>query len=185
MRIVVKGSTDRALLMAAMKDLSRKEARIGFFAHSKYPDGTPAAYVATIQEFGHGAIPARPFFRPTIAEQKAAWRETLRKGYQGALNGKITVESMLTQFAAMAAGDVKQKIASIQTPPLAISTLLLRKHKKEGGTVTGKKVGEAVREANFNGPRQSPTPDLSGVSTKPLVDTGYLISQVTFAVVSK
>lgn len=148
-----------AAMKKAIRDLSQKQARIGFFEYSKYEDGTPAAYVATIQEFGYpgGNIPPRPFFRPTISEQRNAWRMTLAKGAKAVMNGRLTVQMMLEQFGLMAAGDVKKTIAAVTTPALKQSTLKARQSRKK-------------------------TP---GVSTKPLVDTGFMLSQVNSDVVDK
>lgn len=146
-----------AHLLKAMKDLAKKQARVGFLESAKYPDGTPVAYVATIQEFGSGAIPPRPFMRPTIEQQKAAWRETLRKGAKAVVNGNIEVGDMLQQFGMQSAGDVRQTIAAVTAPPLKQSTLDARQSRKK----------------------------TEGVSQKPLVDTGLLIQSVTSDVVTK
>lgn len=146
-------------MLKAIKDLAHKQARVGFFEYSKYEDGTPVAYVATIQEFGYagGGIPPRPFFRPTIEEQRNAWRQTLAKGAKAAVNGRLTVQMMLEQFGMMAAGDIKKTIAAVTQPALKQSTLDARQRRKK-------------------------TP---GVSTKPLVDTGFMLSQVSSDVVDK
>lgn len=159
MKVQRTSGQGHAALLKAIKDLAHKQARVGFFENSKYEDGTPVAYVATIQEFGYagGGIPPRPFMRPTIAEQRNAWRQTLAKGANAVMNGRLTVQMMLEQFGMMAAGDVKKTIAAVATPALKQSTLDARQRRKK-------------------------TP---GVSNKPLVDTGFLISQVSSDVVDK
>jgi hypothetical protein len=144
-------------IASAIRDVQEKVARVGFFEHSKYPDGTPVAYVATIQEFGHGAIPARPFFRPTINEQRNAWRNSLARGYKAVIGGKLTVEHMLFQLGAQAAGQVRRTISKIQNPPLSEATIKGRQSRRKG----------------------------KGVSTKPLVDTGYMVQSVSNDVVTK
>lgn len=142
-----------------LDQVEQKEVQVGFFESSAYEDGTPVAYVAAIQEFGYpeGGIPARPFLRPTIAQQQAAWRETLQRGFRAAVNDQITVQFMLEQFGMAAAGQVKVTISKITEPPLAAATLKARQNRKK-------------------------TP---GVSAKPLVDTGLLISSVQSAVVDR
>lgn len=149
----------RKFLEQAIKDFQRKQARVGFFEHSKYPDGTPAAYVATIQEFGYpeGGIPARPFFRPTLEEKREYFRNALLKGSKAVLAGKMTVAHMLEVFGGNAAGQIKIAISKVTEPPLSDATIASRQSR-----------------------RKSP-----GVSTKPLVDTGYMISQVDSDVVDK
>lgn len=47
--------TKLAQLKAVYDELAKKQLKVGFFAHSKYPDGTPVAYVAAIQELGYPA----------------------------------------------------------------------------------------------------------------------------------
>lgn len=141
------------LLHKALADIASKQARVGFFEHSKYADGTPVAYVATIQEY-HPEH-ARPFMRPTIEEQRKAWRLTLQKGMQAVVNGRIDTTAMLQQFGMLAAADVRKTISQIIDPALAPATLAARQRRRR-------------------------TP---GVSTKPLVDTGLLIQSVTSDVV--
>ncbi|MFT9399734.1 hypothetical protein [Acetobacter sp.] len=61
------------LAVLAQKTTS-PSVKAGFLAGSQYPDGTPVASIAAVQEFGasirHGAhttlVPARPFLRPAI-----------------------------------------------------------------------------------------------------------------------
>jgi len=142
-------------LRKAMDEIGKKQGRVGFFEHSKYPDGTPVAYVASIQEL-HPEH-ARPFMRPTVEEQRLAWRESLLIGNKAVITGKIDVTNMLQQFGMLAAGDVRKTISQIMDPPLAPATIAARQRRRK-------------------------TP---GVSTKPLVDTGLLIQSVTSDVVDK
>ncbi|GAB3484398.1 hypothetical protein [Azotobacter salinestris] len=153
----IEGS--HGLILGAIQAFKRKSAAVGFMDTARYPSGELVSYIATIQEFGYpaGGIPARPFFRPTIAQQKQAWRDHLLRGARQVLLRRITLEAMLRQFAMAAAGDVATTISKIQTPPLSPSTI-------------------AARQAR----RKTP-----GVSTKPLVDTGLMIQSVTGEVIDK
>lgn len=150
------GGLDR--LAQSVRDLERKRAQVGFFDTAHYPDGTPVAYVAAIQEFGHGPIPPRSFMRSTMAEQRDAWRKTLAQGAKQVLADRLTTMQMLEAFGMAAAGDVKEKIISIMSPALADSTIYARLHRT-------------------NKPRNT--------STKPLVDTGVLLSSVESKVTDK
>lgn len=140
-------------LTVAVKDLGSKQLKVGFFDNAKYEDGTPVAYVATIQELGHpqGNIPPRPFMRPTVEANSAQWQKTLAGGAKRVTAGKMTVDQMLGQFGMMVAGEVAATIASVTSPPLKPSTIRARQSR-----------------------RASP-----GVSTKPLVDTGLMIQSVS------
>lgn len=143
-------------LRVAAQELSKKRLRVGWFDTSKYEDGTPVAYVATIQEFGYpqGNIPARPFMRPTVADKTNEWKSTLAAGSRQIMAGRLTVEQMLGQVGMLAAGNIAHTISKIYTPPLAPTTIAARAAK-----------------------RKSP-----GVSTKPLVDTGLMIQSVSHKV---
>lgn len=109
-------------------------AGVGHFAKNQYPDGTPVAYAATIQEFGYpeGNIPPRSFHRTTIAEKKKEWGTIMAK--QGAMivKGKMTIETALTQIGLLAAGQMREKIAEITEPPLKDSTKAARRRRGNG-----------------------------------------------------
>lgn len=167
----VKGSGAKKLelMIAGLKD---QQAKVGFMESAKYEDGTPVAYVAAIQEFGHGPIPPRPFMRPTILREEKRWKDISEK----AAKATYSTEKTLNLIGADAAGGIRQSISDVTTPPLSPTTLRLRKLKREGVKITGKTVGEAHAYAN------SPGADLSGVSTKPLVFDGILIGSVTHVV---
>ena len=140
-------------LQKSIADMQTKRAAVGFFDTAHYPDGTPVAQVAIAQEFGI-IDPPRSFMRSTISEQKAAWQATLAQGSKRVMADKITAEQMLEAFGMQAAGQIKEKIASIMAPGLSDATLSSR-----------------LRRNN--------------TSTKPLVDTGTLISSVSSKVESR
>lgn len=164
-----------ATLNAKLKELEGVEAKTGWFESAHYETGQPVAYIAAIQELGDGKIPPRPFMRPTVAEKGKAWMNLLGQGAKAVLNSKATAPAVMEAVALQAAGDIAEKISEIHAPPLSLITLMLRKYKmKHGqGSVTGAIVGEMAAELK-KGP-----PDLSGVSTKPLVETGQLIQSIT------
>ncbi|MCQ9426683.1 hypothetical protein NRB16_24490 [Pseudomonas sp. LJDD11] len=185
MATVTPNTAGSEALRRALAEIASKQARVGFFEHSKYPDGTSVAHVATIQEF-HPQH-ARPFMRPTIEEQRSTWQDTLKKGMQAVINGRIDATAMLQQFGMLAAGDVRLTISRITSPELSPITLLLRKRRNSPDfTPGGRAVGQAARDARFTGPRAADDRNnLSGVSTKPLVDTGLLIQSVNSDVVDR
>ena len=143
-------------LKKAIAQISKRQVRVGWFEESRYPDGTPTAYVATIQEFGSpsNGIPARPFMRPTVADKTTEWKSALAAGAYQVMNGRLTVDQMLGQVGDVAVGNIRETIESIDTPALAPATIAARAAK-----------------------RKSP-----GVSTKPLIDTGLMFQSVTHKV---
>lgn len=148
-----------ARLKAVYDELNKKQLKIGFFEHSKYPDGTPIAYVAAIQELGYpaGGIPPRPFLRPAMAENAAGYKNLILQAVNASVAGSIALNDGVNQIGAKAAGDVQNAIRTLTTPPLDTSTIRgrARRHSK----------GKA--------------------STKPLVDTGQMLQAVTYAVEDK
>lgn len=97
-----------------------KEVRVGFLEGATYPDGTPVATVAAIQEYGTKTIPARPFFRQMIAEKKDGWGSSL---------GVILKASDMDSSKALGLmgegieGQLKASINELTQPPLAPSTV--------------------------------------------------------------
>lgn len=141
------------------KYLGSHRVKTGFFETDLYPDGTPVAYVAAIQEFGHaeGNILSRPFFRNAIKAREGVWIQTMRRLVLAATEGRLTGEQALNQMGLMQAGDVKDSITDGQYAPLKQSTLDAKQRKKR-------------------------TP---GVSDKPLIDTARMLQSVKHAVEAK
>lgn len=167
-----------AQLTNLLNGLTDAQCKVGFMDSSKYDDGTPVAYVAVIQEFGapEKSIPPRPFMRPTVARDKQKWADLAERGVKAIERGSTNTRTVLDKIGGVAAGGVKRSIQEVTSPPLSPVTLVLRKWKREGRTITGKTVGQAAAYAN------SPGADLSGASTKPLVFDGILFGAVTHVV---
>src|SRR6185503_1324189 len=56
-----------------------QKVRVGFLEGATYPNGTPVAMVAAIQNFGAPSvgIPPRPFFTNMVKQNKGAWGKQL------------------------------------------------------------------------------------------------------------
>lgn len=149
----------RAKLQEISEDFVKKDAKVGWFEGAKYPDGTPVAYVALIQESGAPArnIPPRPFIRPTIDAQRAVWAKMLREGAQAVIKGKFTANQVLDGVGIQAAGDIRKTITQVMSPPLAPATVKARARRLSNKEIT---------------------PSLS----KPLIDTGLMMDSTTNAV---
>lgn len=153
----VRRTSNEAAIRKMLADLEKKEVRVGFFENSKYPDGTPIAYVAAIQEFGYGPIPPRPFMRPAEEANKGKWVKGISSGVRAVIAGQVTLDHALEQVGMVAAGDVRKAIKAVTAPPLAESTVRARQSRKKGK---------------------------KAVSRKPLVDTGQMLQAVNSAVVT-
>lgn len=149
---------------AALRNIARnignaRAVSVGFLSNATYPDGTPVAMIAAIQDGGAPAagIPPRPFFRNMIAEKKAEWPSAIA-GLLVANNYDTT--RTLQQTGEAVAGQLRESIIKTNDPPLAQSTL-----RKRGvaGMVYDPKNPKTLR-------------------AKPLVDTGHLLNSVDYEV---
>ena len=112
--------------------LDSKQLKVGFIDGATYPDGTPVAMVAAINEYGRpeNNQPPRPFFRNAIAEHESEWTDAIARG----IRAGYPVDQVLEVVGAQIQGDVQESIAQIITPPLAASTIAARKSKGNNST---------------------------------------------------
>lgn len=154
-------------------------AKVGFLDSAQYSTGVSIAYVAAIHEFGApsaGIVP-RSFMRPTMDAQKNSWKNLFAQGAKAIAKGNRTAKDVYDGVGLQASGDVRKAISTLTSPPLSKVTLLARKFKQEHGpdSITG--FGQIV--GFMHDLKKNPDIDLSGVSTKPLNDTGALLAHVT------
>lgn len=164
----------------ALKTIATAEVRVGWFESAKYATKaqTPAAYVAMINEFG---AHARPFMRPTQDKQKAAWATLMGQLGKRIVTGQMSAEQAMQAMGELVKADIYKTMSEITEPPLSIITLMIRKMRKENqaveinATIVGQLAAyvHEVGEGNV---------DVSGVSTKPLNDTGYLMDSIAYTV---
>lgn len=195
---------DRKILVKTITDLGNTVAEVGWFSAAKYEDGTPVAYVASVQEFGSDSppIPPRLGMRDTIKEQNPKWQQLIQAEAKKMLVGKSTPEKVLGRAAIQAQGDFQKTISQVTTPPLSPVTIVLRAQRKRrrkaakpdfvgpsrSTRTTGYDVGEAYKQAYFVGPRRRREKgiiSLAGVSTKPLLDTRFMYNSLTYVVKKK
>jgi len=153
--------------------------KVGWFSSAKYPDGTPVAYVATIQEFGHGKTPPRPFMRPTITGRQNSWRTLLRSQMKKLAEGK-TVRDVLTILAGKVEGDIAKGMRNVTAPPLSPVTLQLRKWRRAGIPIGIKQVAWAAALV-----KQGLNDTVTGTAAKPLMDTRLMFDSITSVVEDK
>lgn len=150
--------------------------RVGFLEDATYPDGTPVAMVAAIQNFGAPArgIPPRPFFTNFVKDNEGQWGEQLARLLIGTGGD---VERALNIMGLGMKGQLQQSIVNTLAPPLSPITLMLRKMQYDDPTleVTGATVGEAARRVEAG-------EDYSDAPTKPLVWSGHLLASVDYEV---
>jgi hypothetical protein len=161
----------------AKKVAKAAELKVGFLEGATYPDGTPVATVAAIQNFGAPAmgIPPRPFFTDMIRRYRGTWGPLL-----GALLKKADYDATvaLERLGSVMAGELRQQIVQTVAPPLSPVTVMLRSMRKGSSTapITFSMVMEARRRVAAGEKPKGP------VSIKPLVDSGHLLASVEYIV---
>ena len=114
-------------LEAYLAELSEKvtkaaSVKIGFLENSRYPDGTPVAQIAAIQNFGAPSrgIPPRPFFSNMIAKHGSEWGDDVaelleRTGYDA--------HAALELMGEHIEGQLRDEIIATNSPPLKPETI--------------------------------------------------------------
>ena len=95
---------------------------VGFLPGATYPNGTPVALVAAVQEYGSPkiGIPPRPCFRQMVVEDSPHWGADTaallkRNGYDAG--------GALDLMGAAIKGELVQKIATFEGAPLAPASI--------------------------------------------------------------
>lgn len=141
----------------------------GWFADGNNYDSGIAVYeVARIQEYGTNTIPPRPFIRPAVDNEKKKWIGFIKKSIANELKkgGKGDFSIAFEKLGMMVQGDIQEYIHKVHSPPLENSTLAARARKRG---ITAKDIQQMsdAEYANFS---------------KPLEDTGQMISTVSYKV---
>lgn len=164
---------DKALDEIARKLSKGGKVRVGFINGATYPDGTPVAMVAAIQNYGapRAGIPPRPFFTNMVKEKSPGWPAAIEENLR---ETNYDVATTLSRLGQGIESQLQDSIINTFDPPLSPVTVMLRGMRKNNPDlkVTGKTVGEAaqrVKDGKTN----------YGASTKPLVDTGDLLRSIT------
>lgn len=142
-----------------IKELDRKVIKTGYFEHSRYEDGTPVAYIASIHELGSLTknIPPRPTLHPAMEKNKKKYSDAIIRGVKAAAREQIKIDDVLEQIGQLSSGDVGEEISNLESPKLHRATIRARERKHHAGKA----------------------------SDKPLVDTGLMIQSVTHRVEDK
>lgn len=146
-------------LVFTVESETRAIGKAGIIGNPKYQSGPSVADVAVVQEFGSPSrgIPPRSFMRTTMVEKNAEFRSIAEKGAKAIVEGRATGAQVMGMLSVTAAGGIKDKITSIMSPPLSPKTIAARLRRR----TDKKNVGNL---------------------TKPLIDTGLLLSSIQSAV---
>lgn len=175
------GFTGGDKLIAHLEGITKKlqsaqTVDVGFLEGATYPDGTPVAQVAAIQNYGAPAasIPARAFFSNMIAQKSPTWGKSIANL---AVQNNYDSTAILGQMGLGISAQLRQSIIDTDSPALSPITLMLRKMKSENQSlvVSGAVVGEAAR-------RVAAGESYSGINSKPLNDTSQMLNSVDYEV---
>ena len=111
-----------------LDDISRNikkasKVKVGFLeGATPYPDGTPVALVALINDFGAPSRgqPPRPFFRNMVKEKSPAWPAAVAKEL---VANNYDVRITLKRMGLAIAGQLRESITEGTYAPLAGSTI--------------------------------------------------------------
>lgn len=156
-----------------------KTLRVGFLEKARYPNGTPVAMVAAIQDGGapKAGIPPRPFFRNMIAKQQSTWAPTLARALRASDYDSNAAFRMLGEVMV---GQLKMSIRDTNSPALSQVTLLLRQrfwsHPQD---IKFRDVQKARRDV-ASGAKST----VSGTQGKPLVWTAHMLNSADYDIKS-
>lgn len=144
-------------LDGVIKELKSKIIKVGYFPNAVHVDGTPVALIAATHEHGSVTenIPPRPTLNPALEKNRTKNIESLQRGFNKAVDGKISIDDVLQQIADNSKIDVVREIGALTDPPLSPYTIAQRQARSKK------------------------------ISTKPLIDTGLMQNSVEAVVEDK
>lgn len=147
--------------------------RAGFTEAAKYPDGTPMALAAAVNNFGAPArgIPPRPFFSTAVDRGRPVWGKQL--GGLLKLDGWNARRALETMGQTMAGG-IADALLDTTGPALSPVTLLLRARFPTRDGMTAADVWQAFRDV-ASGNIDKTTTSTGG---RPLVWSGGMLKQL-------
>lgn len=113
------GDKFKAALKQAVDKAASGTVRVGIIESQTYPDGESVAQVAYWNEYGTATIPARPFFRNTIAEKQGEWADKAAE----LLKQSDDTNHALALIGEGVKGDIVETIQNFTEPPNADSTV--------------------------------------------------------------
>lgn len=110
----------QALAKIAAKLNEPGTLRVGFLEGATAPNGDSIPLRAAMNEFGHGNVPPRPFFRNMIAAKSKEWPQGI--AYQLKLT-KYDATLTLQRTGEAIKGQLQESILDLWSPPLSPKTV--------------------------------------------------------------
>ena len=102
----------------------------GLGEHPKADAGQTLAEIAFWNEFGTVHIPARPFLRSTLKENRDVYKNEFKNILKAVLNRKVTGETAIGLLALRIATDIQNTITTLIDPPNSPVTIALKQGKQ-------------------------------------------------------
>lgn len=112
-RVTTKRRTNAQVLrnVFALEKMTRTtRVKAGIFGDKRYPNGTPVALVAAVNEYGNSGRPARPAWREAMSEGKTRFAKTFARGCKRVISGKGTPAEAFDAVGVVMKEAVKKKI---------------------------------------------------------------------------
>lgn len=108
-------------------------------------DGTPAAMIAAVHEYGTNNVPARPTLRSGVNNAQDDIKEFIEDQAALVVSGDATPESVMDGVGGLAVSSVQQEIVDLKSPALKPSTIAARTLKSSNPLVdTGEMKGSVT-----------------------------------------
>lgn len=145
-----------------------KLVKVGFLENATYPDGTPVATVAALNEFGapEAGIPPRPFFSGMIAKESPDWGDIFGNLLKAT---DFDTDKALALMGEGMAGQLREAITDFNGVANSPVTNLLKQRFPMRDGMTFEDVLQARRDVAAGE---------TAPAGKPLVWTGHLLSSV-------
>lgn len=131
---VTKNTKEWDRIKARLMQTSPRQIDVGWFDEAKYPDGTPVAWIAMLNEYGfmttgkyQGYHPPRPFFRSFLKDyitNNILVHSNIAPKVAAVAEGKLSWAALHNQIGQQLVEWVKKKILETTNPhntPLTIS----------------------------------------------------------------
>lgn len=126
------GELQKRLDAIAKKLAKASTLEVGFLEGETYPDGTPVALVAAVNNFGAPSrgIPPRPFMSNTVAKHSGEWPDQIAKLLEV---NDMDAEKTLGQMGLLIADEITDSIFDFDAVPNSPVTDLLKQRFPTGG----------------------------------------------------
>ncbi len=112
------------MLLDRLKYKNTSSIEVGYFKGLLYDNDIPVAQVASWNEFGTDTIPARPFMRNGINNNRKKW---IRLYKDKLIKNKLDIIKTSEYLANIVVGDIKTSIDKTINPPNKQSTIAKKK----------------------------------------------------------